>query len=247
MSIVLIPIPSTDFDPTETAVPWKALRARGHSVLFATPDGQPGSADDRMLTGRGLDPLASMLMADANGLQAYGEMQASPEFGRPLRYQDVRLDEVHGVLLPGGHAPGMKPYLESQVLQRLIADAFEQNKPVGAICHGVVLAARSRMRDGRSVLHGRRTTALTAQLELTGWALTCVRLGRYYRTYPTTVQAEVIATLTCADDFDKGPISVTRDSPTNLAVGFTVRDGSYLSARWPGDSHKFGSEFTAML
>jgi hypothetical protein len=31
------------------------------------------------------------------------------------------------------------------------------------------------------------------------------------------------------------------------AVGFTVRDGHYLSARWPGDAHRFASEFAAMI
>jgi len=48
-------------------------------------------------------------------------------------------------------------------------------------------------------------------------------------------------------EFDRGPWSVARDSPTNLAAGFTVRDGSYLSARWPGDAHRFGTEFAGML
>jgi hypothetical protein len=30
-------------------------------------------------------------------------------------------------------------------------------------------------------------------------------------------------------------------------VGFTVRDGEYLSARWPGDAHRFAAEFAAMI
>lgn len=33
---VLIPIPSTDFDPTEVSVPWKILKAAGVKVIFAT-------------------------------------------------------------------------------------------------------------------------------------------------------------------------------------------------------------------
>ena len=83
--------------------------------------------------------------------------------------------------------------LESRELQALVAATFEQGKPVGAICHGVVLAARACNAHGRSVLHGRRPTALTRQMELTAWALTVLWLGRYYRTYPITVQNEVSA------------------------------------------------------
>jgi hypothetical protein len=48
-------------------------------------------------------------------------------------------------------------------------------------------------------------------------------------------------------DFDRGPWSTTRDSPENLAAGFTVRDGSYLFARWPGDAHRFGTEFADLV
>jgi protease I len=247
LATVLIPIPVRDFDPTETAVPWKALTARGHTVKFATPDGQPGKADDRMLTGRGLGVLAPMLMADANGRGAYAEMARSPAFLHPGRHAEQSPEEFDGLLLPGGHAPGMKPYLESRELQALVAATFERGKPVGAICHGVVLAARACDAHGRSVLHGRRTTALTRQMELTAWALTALWLGRYYRTYPITVQDEVSAALAGPDDFIAGPVSTRRDAPSNLDVAFTVRDGNYLSARWPGDAHRFANEFAAML
>jgi protease I len=247
VATVLIPVPSVDFDPTEAAVPWKTLRAHGHRIMFATPDGRPAAADPRILTGRGLGILARVLMADANGRKAYAEIAASQEFVRPISWSEARFADVQGVLLPGGHAPGMKPYLESTVLQSIVAAAFAGGIPVGAICHGVVLAARSRRADGRSVLHGRKTTALTKQMELTAWSLTCAWLGSYYRTYPTTVEAEVTAALAATDDFERGPMSSKRDAPDQLERGFTVRDGQYLSARWPGDAHRFAVEFAEIV
>jgi protease I len=244
---LLIPIPAKDFDPTETAIPWKVLTALGHTVKFATPNGQPGAADERMLTGRGLGVLAPLLIADANGREAYAQMSLSAAFLKPRRHAEQRIEDFDGLLLPGGHAAGMRPYLESRELQALVAAAFAQGKPVGAICHGVVLASRARKADGKSVLHGRRTTALTKQMELSAWALTALWLGRYYRTYPITVQAEVSAALARPEDFIVGPMSTKRDTPTQLDIGFTVRDGNYLSARWPGDAHRFANEFSAML
>ncbi len=247
MAAVLVPLPSRDFDPTETGVPWKSLRALGHRIVFATPDGQPGTADDRMLTGRGLGVLARFLTADANGRQAHAEMAASEEFRRPITHAAARVADYDGLLLPGGHAPGMRTYLESKPLQALIVAAFDRGLPVGAICHGVVLAARSIRNDGRSVLFGRKTTALTKPMELTAWALTCTWLGRYYRTYPMTVEDEVTAALANPTDFLRGPLGTTRDRSEDLAAGFTVRDGNYLSARWPGDAHRFASEFARML
>ena len=80
MATILVPIPHAGFDPTEMAVPWKSLRALGHVVVFATPDGAPGTADERMLTGRGLGVFARLLMADSNGRRAYAELELSEGF-----------------------------------------------------------------------------------------------------------------------------------------------------------------------
>jgi protease I len=242
-----MPLPARDFDPTESGVPWKILRQSGHEIVFATPQGMPGRADERMLTGAGLAIWKPILVADHNGRLAYREMAASAAFGHPLPYADLATARFDALLLPGGHAPGMREYLESPALQSVVVQAFDAGKPVGAICHGVLLAARSRRADGRSVLYGHRTTALTRPLELTGWALTALWLGTYYRTYPETVQSEVTAALARPDDFVAGPLSVSRDAPSRLATGFALRDGNYLSARWPGDAHRFGQEFAAML
>jgi protease I len=97
------------------------------------------------------------------------------------------------------------------------------------------------------VLFGRKTTALTKQMELTAWALTRLYLGDYYRTYPVTVEDEVRGALAQRSDFDAGPLPLRRDSETRLQAGFVVRDGNYLSARWPGDAHRFGNAFADML
>jgi hypothetical protein len=43
MAAILIPIPDADFDPTETGVPWRTLRQRGHRIVFATPRGNMGA------------------------------------------------------------------------------------------------------------------------------------------------------------------------------------------------------------
>lgn len=247
MATVLMPLPSRDFDPTESGVPWRVLSERGHRLVFATPDGAAGTADPRMVTGEGLGPLAPLLRADAHGRSAYAAMSASPEFRRPIAYDEIATLEIDALVLPGGHAKGMRPYLESAPLQACIASFFAAAKPVGAICHGVLLAARARRADGRSVLHGRKTTALTRRMELTAWALTCLYLGDYYRTYPVTVEDEVKAALARPRDFVAGPASLRRDAPERLELGFTLSDGNYLSARWPGDAHRFAHDFAALL
>ena len=232
-------------------MPWRLLAQAGHRCVFATPDARPAQADPRMLHGTGLGWLAPLLRAQAGAVADHDAMLRTPAWREPIAWSDIVADRFDAVLLPGGHAPGMREYLESPLLQAAVARFFELGRPVAAICHGTVLAARSRVTHGalagRSVLHGLRTTGLTRQQEMLAWRLTRHRLGDYYRTYPQTVQEEVAAALRSPADFLVGPPALLRDSDRLRFPGFTVRDGAYLSARWPGDAHRFGRELGAML
>ncbi|HEX7824166.1 MAG TPA: type 1 glutamine amidotransferase domain-containing protein, partial [Mycobacterium sp.] len=251
MATVLIPIPDIDFDPTEVAVSWKVLTGAGHTVVFSTQSGKRAVADDLMVTGRGLDVwsmipgldrvvvVGRILRANGDARAAYAQMQLSPEYRQPTAWADADLEGVDGLVLPGGHrARGMRSYIESDVLQGLVAQAFGRKILVAAICHGVLLAARTvDPATGRSVLYGRKTTALTWELERRAWLT--ARLTRfwdpnYYRTYTEkpgdpdgymSVQAEVTRALQSPDDFRDVPVGstdwrlktsgVARDSTTN--------------------------------
>ena len=240
-------LPASDYDPTESGVPWLALRDAGIEVCFATPDGEPAFAD-RRLTDDGFSLLSPFLMTKRSSLDVYRRMTADERFLSPRRHDEVELGPGDGIVVPGGHAKGVRTLIESEAAQRLVADAMARDLPVGAVCHGVLLLARATDPDtGRSPLYGRRTTALTEPMELTAWNLTRLWLRDYYRTYPETVQAEVTAALADPADFDAGPRLSRRDSPDRLDRGFTVRDGNYLSARWPGDCHRFGVDFASLV
>lgn len=278
---VLMPLPCRDYDPTEAGVVHAAIRAAGHDVVFATPDGAPAQADPLMLDGAGFDFWARVpglrrvklvglfLRADARGRSAHAAMVADPAYARPLPHAQLDAGDFDALLLPGGHAQGMREYLESAPLQRVVGDFFGARKPVGAICHGVVLAARAQ-RDGRSVLHGLRTTALTWAFERKAWMTT--RWGGrwwdrdYYRTYLEapgepegwrSVQAEVTRALARPEDFLDVPADdpeyrrrtggLARDTPADERAAFVVVDGHYVSARWPGDAHTFARRFVELL
>jgi protease I len=199
-----------------------------------------------MLFGQGLGLLAPLLAADKNGKAAYEALEQSHEFRNPCKWSEIQAHVYDGIILPGGHASGMKEYLESEILKKIIEDFFLLNKPIGAICHGVVLVART-LTSGKSVLTNRKTTSLLARQELLAWGLTKIWLGDYYRTYPQTVEGEVRSVLNSQDGFLPGPMPILRDHPLSLSRGFTVRDQNYLSARWPGDAHRFGRDFLEMV
>jgi len=246
---VLIPIPSYGFDPTEVAIPWKILSDSKIEVVFTTPNGQKASADSLMLSGRKLGIWKPVLQARKDAVDAYVEMLKIESFCYPLKYTDVYEKDFAAILLPGGHEKGVKEYLESPLLQQLIVDFFIANKPVGAICHGVVLAARSiNPNTGKSVLHDYKTTALLRSQEILAYNLTRLWLKDYYLTYPEiTVEDEVKSVLSSSDNFIKGPTALLRDDFRHLQRGFVVRDRNYLSARWPGDAYSFSIAFGKMI
>ncbi|MBF7729928.1 type 1 glutamine amidotransferase domain-containing protein [Pseudomonas sp. N040] len=280
---VLIPLPQADFDPTHVVVCWQVLRAAGLKVEFATVDGQPSAADPRMLDGEGLDLwgglpllrqfklLGLLLRAERKVRRGYAQLLEDEAFLKPHEFSRLSISAFGGLMLSAGHRSRyMQDYLEDPVLLRFIADFFATERPVAAIAHGVLLAARSRRSDGRSVLYGRKTTAVPWGMERDAWNLTRF-LGRiwepdYYRVYAELpgepegyrgVEAEVTRALARPTDF----LSVThdvpdyfrkstglyRDSLKDSRPAWVVCDGNYISARWAGDTHTFATMLAERL
>jgi len=243
---VLVPLPDRDFDVTEVAVPWAVLTRAGHEVVFATETGSTPAADPRLLTG----VLFGQFGAAPDAVAHYRRLEVDPAFRAPLRWPELVAANYDALLLPGGHAPGMRQYLGSSELRRTVGAFWALDRPVAAICHGVLVLARTAdPSTGRSLLATRRTTCLPRYLERTAFLATAWRLGRYYRTYPAYVQDEVTIAL---DDpraqFVRGPRVLTRrGTDTDDSAAFTVQDGKYLSARWPGDAYLFAKYLLDLL
>src|SRR5436305_1169140 len=242
---VVMPLPDRDFDTTEVAVPWRVLTDRGHEVVFATErGGRPPACDPRLLAG----VLFGRLGADPEPIEFYERLVQAPEFQRPVAWSDVDPHAFDGLVLAGGHAPGMRQYLASTALQEKVAAYWQLERPVGAICHGVVVLARATdPATGRSVIAGRRTTCLPKFMERSAFYATAWKLGRYYRTYPAYVEDEVQAALDDPAQCKRGPRSTKRGTANDDGPAFVVEDGRYVSARWPGDAYLFARRFDALL
>jgi len=165
------------------------------------------ACDPLLITG----VLFGKLGARPEPIAFYREMEQAPEFIAPRKWSDCRAADFDALFLAGGHAPGMKQYLGSDVVQQLVREFFATPKPIGAICHGVLVAARA------NVLSGVKTTCLPKYMERSAY------LATFWRR---------------ADDFVRGPRELskrgTREDDTHA---FVVEDGRYVSARWPGDAY----------
>ena len=244
MARVLLPLPDHDFDVTEVAVPWKLLVEAGHEVTFATEAGATPAADPLLLTG----VVFGKLGARPEPVAFYRELEIAPAFTAPRTWAPCRAEDFDALFLAGGHAPGMRQYLGSAAVQALTTAFFATPKPIAAICHGVLVAARSKRADGTSVLHGLRTTCLPKYMERSAYLATFWRRGRYYRTYDAYVEDEVRAALAKPEDFERGPRELSkRGTRDDDSAAFVVEDGRYLSARWPGDAYLIAKRLNAAL
>lgn len=236
-----MPLPDRDFDVTEVAVPWKLLREAGFSVVFATEHGATPAADPRLIDG----VMFGQLGAASEAIGFYRELEQDPAFTQPIRWREIEPEAYIGLWLAGGHAPGMKQYLGSELLHAQIAQFWQLERPVAAICHGVLCLARARdPRTGAPLLAERRTTCLPKYMEQLAFYLTFWKLGRYYRTYPAYVEDEVKH---ACRYFERGPLTLVRGARDDDRPAFVVEDQFYLSGRWPGDAYLLAKRFITRL
>jgi putative intracellular protease/amidase len=237
MARVLCPLPDRDFDVTEVVVPWKVLTDAGHEVVFATEGGERPHCDPLLLTG----VVFGQLGAEPDACALYEELQAGEALVAPLVWSEVEPADFDALLLPGGHAQGMRQYLGSELLQEKVRAFWALDRPVAAICHGVLVLARA------GCLTDVRTTCLPHYMEMLAYGLTFWKLGRYYRTYDPTVEEEVRLAMD-PSKFERGPINLgKRGTRHDDSPAFVVEDGRYVSARWPGDAWAFARALLARL
>ena len=244
MARIAVPLPDTDFDVTEVAVPFELWTEAGHEVVFLTEAGRAPACDPLLLSG----VLFGQLGAEPEPKAFYEAMTRAPSFERPERWDALVPGSFDALHLSGGHAPGMRQYLGNAALASSVAAFAATEKPLSAICHGVLVLARAQRGDGKSVLFGKRTTCLPKYMERTAYYLTAWKLGRYYRTYDAYVEDEVKAALAKETDFVLGPRALTkRGTRTDDTAAFVVEDGHYVSARWPGDAYLLAKKLLERL
>lgn len=150
---VLICLPSYGFDPSEAACPWKVLTDYSKNnngcieITFATPNGEISCCDKQMLDGY----MFGLVETDKEAVSACNEMMQSDPFLHPISYDRIQTENIEntydGIVIPGGHDPQVVSLIDNKILQSKIEKYFQlecDDKPIGAICHGVGLLSRAK-------------------------------------------------------------------------------------------------------
>lgn len=133
---------------SEFAEPYGVFDKEGYSIVVASPEGGNIPLDPNSYDGEAPDEWEGPLKMLEN-TQILGA-QAAKQF--------------EGIFLPGGHGT-MVDFPDDQTLKDLIKDFAEQDKTIGAVCHGPAGLLNVTLSNGRKLVDGRKLTSFTNEEE----------------------------------------------------------------------------------
>jgi putative intracellular protease/amidase len=137
----------------EAVAPYEAFKAAGHEVVVATPGGVVPTVDK--------GSLAPELNGGQEGADRIAHVLASmTELQRPIKLDEVELDDYAAVFYPGGHGP-MEDLAVDADSGRLLTLALESGKPLGVVCHGPAALLAATKEDGGNAFAGYRVSGFT--------------------------------------------------------------------------------------
>jgi putative intracellular protease/amidase len=151
----------TGFWAEELVAPMRVFRDADVDVTVATPGGVRPTVDESSLTPErnGGEEGAAQMRADLDALD--GQLAA------PARLEDMSADDYDGVFIPGGHGP-MEDLAGSAELGRLLVTMLDDDKVVGAVCHGPAGLLSATRPDGTWAFAGRTLAGFTNEEETQG-------------------------------------------------------------------------------
>jgi putative intracellular protease/amidase len=135
----------------EVAHPYAEFEKAGYQIDFASLSGDApfldalNLADDpdnlKFLTGKGWEHMQ-----------------------KAVKLSTVDVSTYDAVFVPGGLAP-MVDMPEAPLLKKVIAETYERNGVVGAVCHGPVSLLNVKLSDGSYLVKGRNIASFTTEEE----------------------------------------------------------------------------------
>lgn len=132
----------------EFAVPYLVFLATGYEIIIASQKG-------------GVSPI------DENSLSCSNPMEwdePAKLLKNTLKLSDIDYTEFDAIIIPGGHGPMFDLAFDSN-LKEIIAYMYNNNKVIGAVCHGIAGLLGAKDCSGNFILKNKHITAFTNKEE----------------------------------------------------------------------------------
>ena len=151
---------------------WDVFEERGFEQTIVSPQGGFAPLEPRSLKFPSYDKAAKSWHADPSRM-ALLENTATPESINPADFD--------AIYFTGGHAV-MYDFPDSEGLQKITRDIWEQGGIVSSVCHGYCGLLNTRLSDGSLLVEGRKVTGFAWQEEV---------LARVDKLVPYNVEEEI--------------------------------------------------------
>ncbi|GAA4206417.1 type 1 glutamine amidotransferase domain-containing protein [Pedobacter jeongneungensis] len=135
----------------EVAHPYAEFENAGYQIDFASLTGDTPYLDALNLA----DNPENLKFLTGKG---WADMQ------KAAKLASIDTSHYDAVFIPGGLAP-MVDMPEAPLLKQVIAETYERNAIVGAVCHGPVSLLNVKLSDGSYLVNGKNIAAFTTEEE----------------------------------------------------------------------------------
>lgn len=201
---------------SELAHAWGVFEARGFEQTIVSPDGGKSPLEPRSLKFPNYDRVAKAWHNDPARM-ALLENTLSPDQIDPADYD--------AIYYTGGHAV-MYDFPDSEGLQRIAREMWEQGKIVSSVCHGYCGLLNVRLSDGSLLVDGKRVTGFAWQEEV---------LARVDKLVPYNAEQEMR---------DRGALYEKAKIPF---VSYAIADGRLVTGQNPGSAKETARKVAALL
>ena len=135
----------------EFSAPYYVFKEAGAEVTIASPKG-------------GLVPLdpksQSIIVATQSTKRFLKDQEAMDFLSSAIPLEELKAENFDAVFLPGGHGP-LWDLANNIQLKQLLEAFYQQDKPIGSVCHGVVSLLTLYNDQGELVIKGKHVTSFS--------------------------------------------------------------------------------------
>jgi putative intracellular protease/amidase len=199
----------------ELAAPYYAFMEIGADITLASPRG--GQVP--------LDPKSqAIIIATRNTKRFLKDAEAMNCLAHSIMLSAVKADDFDVVFLPGGHGP-LWDLADNKILKQLLESFSRNDKPIGAVCHGVVSLLSLQNDNGDFLVKGK---------QLTGFSNSEEELSGLTRIVPFLLETKL---LSLGALYSKGPDYVSH----------VVADGNIVTGQNPASSEEVAKKIIALV
>jgi putative intracellular protease/amidase len=135
----------------EIAAPYYLFKEAGADITLASPNGGRVPLDPKSL---------SVILSTFSTRRFLKDQEAMNFLSNSHPLEEINASNFDVVFLPGGHGP-MWDLADNKRLNQLLEAFNNENKPIGAVCHGVVCLLALKNNEGEVLIKGKQLTCFS--------------------------------------------------------------------------------------